>query len=67
MTFDQLTQYVIDVDGVPTVMPLTVTDTPMPEPESSGDPLTPYIPPPSLDERVATVEETIEVIFGGAE
>jgi hypothetical protein len=66
VTFDQLTQYVIEVDGVPTVMPLTVTDTPMPEPESTGEPFVPYTPPPTLDERVATVEETIGVIFGGA-
>lgn len=67
--FDQLTQYVIELDGVPNVMPLTVTDTPMPEPESSGDPITPYIPPPTLDERVellsGEVAEVVEVLFGG--
>lgn len=58
--FDQLTQYVIEIDGVPTVMPLAVTGTPMPEAESTAEPFTPYVPPPTLD-------ETIEVIFGGAE
>lgn len=60
--FDQLTQYVIEVDGIPTVMPLTVTDTPMPEPEPSGDPITPYVPPPTIDERVAVVEHDVDEV-----
>ncbi len=69
--FDQLTQYVIEVDGVPVVAGLVVTDAP--EPEYTGEPLVPYAPPPTTDERVDRVEaeladtrEVIDVLFGGA-
>ena len=64
--FDQLTQYVYTADDGTLVVADLPPYEPMPEPESAGEPLTPYIPPSTLDERVATVEETIEVIFGGA-
>ena len=70
--FDQLTQYVYTAeDGTLVVADLPPSE-PMPEPESTGEPLTPYTPPPSLDERVvkveaevATTQEVLDVLLGG--
>lgn len=70
--FDELTQYVYtDPTGRLVVADIEVTDEPeMPQIESSE--ITPYIPPPSLDERVvkveaevATTQEVLDVLLGG--
>lgn len=64
--FDQLTQYVYTAaDGTIHVADLP-PQTDAPEPMPSADDGVAYVEPPTLDERVTAIEETIDVIFGGA-
>jgi len=64
--FDQLTQYVYTAaDGTLHIGTVEQTDTPEPVVPPADDGVV-YIEPPTLDERVTTIEETIDVVFGGA-
>lgn len=70
--FDQLTQYVVMENGVPVVKDAEQVDEQVIEPQHESEPFVPYEPEPTLEERVAntetkvvTIEETIDVLFGG--